>query len=49
MRMTYERPEAEIVSFAALEQLALLEGRAGETDVGKDPSVSGGVTEREDF
>ena len=49
MRKVYESPEAEVVTFAAMEQLALLQERSNETDVDKGPGVSGGVTDREDF
>ena len=50
MRKVYETPEVEIVTFAAMEQLALLTPRAGEdsTDLGKVPSVSGSVGGRGD-
>ena len=46
MRKVYESPEAEVVSFEAMEQLALLapRGADGTTDVGgKGPSASGSV------
>jgi hypothetical protein len=49
MRKIYESPEAEVVTFAAMEQLALLQGSENESDIGKGPGVSGGVTDREDF
>ena len=49
MRNVYESPEAQIVSFEAMEQLALLTPRAGEeTDVGRAPGVSGSVGGRGD-
>lgn len=42
MRNNYERPEAQIVDFAAMEQLALLQPRVGgETDLG---GGNGGMT-----
>ena len=45
----YERPEAEVVTFEALEQLALLSPKKGETtDIGKAPGVSGSVGGRGD-
>ena len=45
----YERPEVEIVTFEALEQLALLSPKKGETtDIGKAPGVSGSVGGRGD-
>jgi hypothetical protein len=51
MAKIYESPEAEVVSFEALEQLALLSPRNGETtDIGKTPGVSGSVGGRgEDY
>ena len=50
MRKVYETPEVEIVSFAAMEQLALLtpSTKEGNTEIGKAPSVSGSVGERGD-
>ena len=50
MAKIYESPEAEVVSFEALEQLALLAPRSGEpsTDLGKAPGVSGSVGGRGD-
>jgi hypothetical protein len=49
MRKIYESPEAQIVSFEAMEQLALLSPRGGDsTDVGEAPSVSGSVGGRGD-
>ena len=51
MRKVYESPEAEVVSFEAMEQLALLapRGADGTTDVGgKGPSASGSVGDRGD-
>ncbi|MBR4863847.1 MAG: hypothetical protein IKU07_04660 [Oscillospiraceae bacterium] len=49
MRKVYETPEVEIVTFAAMEQLALLTPRADEnTEVGKAPGVSGSVGGRGD-
>ncbi len=49
MRKTYESPEAEIVTFAAMEQLALLKERNGNTNVGDGPTMSGNVGDREDW
>ena len=49
MAKKYESPEAEVVSFEAMEQLALLAPRTGETtDIGKAPGVSGSVGGRGD-
>ncbi len=49
MRKVYEAPEAEIVVFAAMEQLALLTPRDGEsTDVAETPGISGSVGGRGD-
>ena len=50
MRKVYESPEAQIVSFEAMEQLALLSPRSGEpnTDLNDAPSVSGSVGGRGD-
>ena len=49
MRKIYESPEAEIVSFEAVEQLALLRPRDGEsTEIGNAPGVSGSVGGRGD-
>ncbi len=50
MRKVYESPEVEIVNFEAMEQLALLQPRAGEdsSEVGKNPNVSGSVGDRGD-
>ena len=49
MAKKYERPEAEVVTFEALEQLALLSPKKGETtDIGKAPGVSGSVGGRGD-
>lgn len=49
MRKVYESPEAEIVSFEAMEQLALLQPRSGETTgVGANPNLSGSVGGRGD-
>ena len=49
MRKVYESPEVEIVSFEAMEQLALLTPRADEsTEVGDAPGVSGSVGNRGD-
>lgn len=49
MRKFYESPEAEIVSFEAMEQLALIPER-GNTGVGDDDVIiSGGVGDREDW
>ena len=52
MRKVYESPEAEVVSFTAMEQLALLPTRgneSNETNVDKGPGVSGGVTGRDEW
>lgn len=50
MRKVYESPEAEIVSFEAMEQLALLKPRSGDsTDTGNNPTISGSVGDREDY
>lgn len=50
MRKIYESPEAEIVSFEAMEQIALLTPRAGDdTAIGEDPKVSGSVGDRGDY
>ena len=50
MRNVYEAPEAEVVRFDAMEQIALLQPRDNETDVGGGPGkMSGGVTDREDW
>lgn len=50
MRDVYEAPEAQIVRFDAMEQIALLQPRDNETDVGGGPGkMSGGVTDREDW
>ena len=50
MRNVYEAPEAQIVRFDAMEQIALLQPRDNETDIGGEPgSVIGGVTDREDW
>lgn len=51
MRKVYETPEVEIVTFAAMEQLALLTPRADDPSdgVGKAPGVSGAVGERGDY
>ena len=50
MRKTYESPEAEVVSFEAMEQLALLKPRSGESvEVGDAPGVSGSVGGRGDY
>ncbi len=50
MRKIYESPQAEIVSFEALEQIALLTPRAGdETDLGGGPgNATGSVGGRGD-
>lgn len=51
MRKVYETPEVEIVTFAAMEQLALLtpSTKEGEsTDLGKAPGISGDVGGRGD-
>ena len=51
MRKVYETPEIEIVTFAAMEQLALLTPRADDNNTevgGKAPSVSGSVGGRGD-
>ena len=49
MRKIYESPEAEVVTFAAMEQLALLPERNGETNVGDGPTMSGDVGNREEW
>ena len=49
MRKIYESPEAEIVTFAAMEQLALLPERNGNMDPGDGPTMSGEVGDREDW
>ena len=50
MRKVYESPEVEIVSFEAMEQIALLTPRAGDdTEIGKDPILSGTVGDRGDY
>ena len=51
MRKVYESPEVEIVSFEAMEQLALLTPRANDDDntgVGANPGVSGSIGGRGD-
>jgi len=48
MRKIYERPEAEVVTFAAMEQLALLPERSNETNMDGGPTLSGGVSDREE-
>ena len=49
MRKVYESPEAQVVSFEAMEQLALLSPRgSNDTDIGDAPSVSGSVGGRGD-
>lgn len=50
MRKIYENPEVEIVSFEAMEQIALLAPRSGDdTDLGDGPIVSGSVGDRGDY
>ena len=53
MRKVYESPIVEIVSFEAMEQLALLSprGEGPSTDIGgsSGPTMSGGVTDRSEF
>ena len=49
MRKIYESPEAQIVSFEAQEQLALLTPRAdGSTDINNNPDAEGSVGSRGD-
>lgn len=48
MRKVYETPEIEVVSFAAMEQLALLTPRDNSTEVGKVPGTTGSVGGRGD-
>lgn len=50
MKKLYESPEAEAVSFEALEQVALLAPRTGDTtDLGGNtPGISGSVGDRGD-
>ena len=49
MRKIYESPEAQIVSFEAEEQLALLTPRAdGNTDIDNNPEAVGSVGGRGD-
>lgn len=51
MRKVYESPEVEIVSFEAMEQLALLTPRADDTTEvgGAAPKLSGSVGDRGDY
>lgn len=49
MRKIYESPEAEVVTFAAMEELALLPERNGTVEPGDGPTISGGVGDREDW
>ena len=50
MCKVYESPEAEVVSFEAMEQLALLKPRSGDnTELGANPNISGSVGYRGDY
>ena len=50
MRKAYESPEVTLVSFEAMERIALLAPRSGnDTDLGDGPIVSGGIGDREDY
>lgn len=50
MKKVYESPEVTLVSFEAMESIALLAPRSGsDTDLGDGPTMSGSVGDRGDY